>query len=229
MSSPDLVSELELAPEMFGEPEALVQPGHALRLAPLRYRRLVWLHRAVTPRQRGPYVLRRRRRWERHPEESTWRRVRAHIRRRSRRRLLREEVMRRARTVEREERRFLPVLLACRVLALAIGGARSRFGAIPGWNSAIAGRNRIFLGRFKIGFRRGRAGARGRFGVAETHSIASQIERVGISNPIRQSIAILMDNGFEILRELKKLRVLYTTQVCLRVTEMQTMVGERDP
>lgn len=136
--------------------------------------------------------------------------------------------MRRARTVERKERRFLPVLLAGRVLALAIGGARSRFGAILGWNNAIAGRKRNFLVRFMIGFRRGRAGARGGFGVAETHSIASQIERVGTSIQIRQSIAILMDNGFEILRELKKLRVLYTTQVCLRVIEMLTMVGERE-
>lgn len=52
---------------------------------------------------------------------------------------------------------------------------------------------------------------------------------MGISIPIRQSIAILMDNGFEILREFKKLRVLYTTQLCLPVIEMLTMVGERDP
>lgn len=112
MPSADLVSELVLVPEVLGEPEALIQPSHALCLAPLRYRRLVWLHRAVTSRQHSSYMLRRRRRRKRPLKEPLRRRLRAHIRRRSRRRLLREEIMRRAGTVEREERRFLYVLLS---------------------------------------------------------------------------------------------------------------------
>jgi len=113
MPPPNLISNFIFISEMFGESEVLVEPRDRLRL---RYGRLVGFHRPVPPRQRRPYVLRRRGRQKRSLEEAARRDG--------------EHVAARTRTVEREEGRSLTVLQLLRVLALAIGAAHVRFGAV---------------------------------------------------------------------------------------------------
>lgn len=99
MPSPNLNSKFIFISEMFGESEVLVERGD--NFATFRDGRRVRLHRAMPPRQRRPYMLRRRRWWKR-PFEKPARRDREHV-------------APRTRTVEREKRRSL------RVLRFAIG------------------------------------------------------------------------------------------------------------
>ena len=97
VAAADLLAEVVLGEEVFGEAEALVQAE--LRLAALGDGRLVGLDRAVPPREESANVLGGRRRWERALEPAARRRGRdARVRRRALVAGRRE----RARQVERE-------------------------------------------------------------------------------------------------------------------------------
>lgn len=109
MPSPHLIPHLILALQILRKPKSLIQTSEPpLGLAPLRYRRLVWLHRPLSPGQHRPYVLRRRRRREGALEEPPGGGVGARI---ESGRLLREEMVGWAGAVEGEERRSLSDLL----------------------------------------------------------------------------------------------------------------------
>jgi len=113
MPSPNLISNFIFISEMFGESKILVEPRYRLRL---RYGSLVGFHGPVPPRQRRPYVFRRRGRQKRSLEEAARRDG--------------EHVAARTRTVKWEERRSLTVVDLLRVFALAIGAVQVRFSAV---------------------------------------------------------------------------------------------------